>query len=190
MLNNKKQINSKNKNNISSLSFFNLPVLPVDSYLQSSSNVKNLIHLNLIFKDLTSKILVKNFRHHFCSKIYRTSSLLTKYLKKKRSKKKIKTFKNYLFFINHLCKKLKIYPNVMAKKIKGGFMTRSFGITTFMPRGHYLKKKRIKTKQVLLQVKACRRKKKYYSKKNWQFKINMVSSVKKAQKLFYTSRKI
>ena len=133
---------------------------------------------------------MKNFRHHFCSKIYRTSSLLTKYLKKKRLKKKIKTFKNYLFFINNLCKKLKIYPNVVAKKIKGGFMTRSFGITTFMPRSHYLKKKGVKTKQVLLHIKACRRKKKYYSKKNWQFKINMVSSVKKAQKLFYTSRKI
>jgi len=69
-------------------------------------------------------------------------------------------------------------------------MTRSFGINTFMPRSHYLKKRGIRTKQVLLQIKACRRKKKYYSKRNWQFKINMVSSVKKAQKLFYASRKI
>jgi len=190
MLNQKKQNNSKNKNNISSLSFFNLPVLPVDSYLQSNSNAKNLNHLNLVIKDLTSKILVKNFRHHFCSKTYRTSFLLTKYLKKKRLKKKIKTFKNYLFFINNLCKKFKIYPNIVTRKIKGGFMTRSFGINTFMPRSHYLKKRGIRTKQVLLQIKACRRKKKYYSKRNWQFKINMVSSVKKAQKLFYASRKI
>lgn len=187
MLNKKKQISSKNKNNIFSLSFFNLPVLPIDSYLQSNANAKNLNHLNLIVKDLTSKTSVKNFRHHFCSKIYRTSSLLTKYLKKKRFKKKIKTFKDYLFFINNLCRKLKVYPNVVTKKIKGGFMTRSFGINTFMPRSHYLKKKGIRTKQVLLQIKACRRKKKYYSKKNWQFKINLVSSVKG---VLYASSKI
>lgn len=185
MLNKKKQIiPNNNNNNISSPSFFNLPFLPIDSYLQTNVNVKNLSDLNLIFKDLNP---TKNFRYHFRSKIYRTSSLLSKYSKKRKLRKKVKTFKNYLLFINNLGTNLKIYPNVVTKKIKGGFMARSFGINTFMPQSHFLKYKGVGRKQVLLQIKACRRKKKYYSKKNWQFKINLVSSVKG---VLYASSKI
>jgi hypothetical protein len=181
MLNKKKQISLKIKNNIFIPSFFNLPSLPVDSYLQANSNPKNLNYLNLIFKDLNSKVVTNNFRYNFSSEIYRTSFLLTKYTRKKSLETKFKKFKKYLLFINNLYKNSKKYPIAVVRRIKGGFMTRSFGINTFMPRSHFLKKKKGGTKQVLLQIKAWRRKKKYFSKKNWKFKINMVSSAKNAK---------
>jgi hypothetical protein len=189
MLNKKKQISLKIKNNISTPSFFSLPFLPVDSYLQANSNPKNLDYLNLIFKDLNSKVITNNFRYNFCSKSYRTSFLFTKYARKKPEETKFKKFKKYLLFLNNLYKSSKKYPLTVAKQIKGGFMTRSFGINTFMPRSHYLKKKKGGTKQVLLQIKAWRRKKKNYSKKNWKFKINMVSSAKNAKNLSFASSK-
>jgi hypothetical protein len=189
MLNQKKQINLKIKNNISTPSFFNLPFLPVDSYLQANSNIKNLDYLNLVFKDLNSKKVTNTFRYNFSSKIYRTSFLLTKYARKKSMETKIKKFKKYLLFINDLYKTSKKYPIAVVKQIKGGFMTRSFGINTFMPRSHYLNKKKGGTKQILLQVKAWRRKKKFYSKKNWKFNINLVSSAKNAKKLAFAPNK-
>jgi ribosomal protein S1 len=157
--------------------------------LQSNSKTKNLDYLNLISKDLNAKNLVKIFRFSFSSKTHRTSSLLKEHTKAKNLKTKTETFKNYLLFIHNLYKNSKRYPMAIVKKIKGGFMVRSLGINTFMPRSHRLKKKNAKTQQILLQFKAWRRKKKYHSKKNWKFKVNLVSSMKKAQKSLFESSK-
>jgi hypothetical protein len=189
MLNKKKQINLKTTNTVSTPSFFNLPFLPADSFLQANSNIKNLDPLNLVFKGSNSKNEANNFRYSFGLKVYRTSFLFTKYARKNFLDTKIKKFKKYLFFINSLYKNSKKYPISVMKKIKGGFMARSFGINTFMPRSHFLKKKGGGTKQILLQVKAWRRKKKYFSKKNWNFNINMVSSAKNAKKSVFTPTK-
>lgn len=189
MLNKKKQISLKIKNNISTPSFFNLPFLPVDSYLQANSNPKSLNYLNLILKDLNSKSVTNNFRYTFSSKRHRTSFFLTKYARKTSLETQFKKFKKYLLFVNTLYKSLKKYPLAVSKKIKGGFMTRSLGINTFMPRSHFFKKKKGGTKQILLQIKAWRRKKKYSSKKNWKFNINLVSSAKNARNLAFTPSK-
>lgn len=190
MLNKKKQINFQAKKNTSIPSFFNLPFLPVNSYLQANSSVQNLNDLNLVSKDLNAKTATNNFRYNFSSKTYRTSFLFSKYKRAKFFESKITNFKKYLLFIDGLYKNSKKYPIAITKKIKGGFMARSFGINTFMPQSHFLNKKKGGTKQILLQVKAWRRKKKYCSKKNWKFNINLVSSAKNAKKLAFSSAKI
>jgi hypothetical protein len=179
MLNKKKQIDLEIKNNISIPLFFNLPLLPSNSYLQANSNSKNLDHLNLIVNCSKSKRLINNLRFCFSSKIYRTFSLVIKYTRKKNLK--ITKFKKYLIFLNKLHKISKRYPFAVAKRIKGGFTARCLGIQTFMPSSHYLKKKGGGMAQILIQTKALRRKKKYFSKKNWKFLINLVSSARYAK---------
>jgi hypothetical protein len=176
MLNKKKQIITEIKKN-QTPSFFNLPVLPVNSYLQTNSNVRTLEDLNLTFHDAKAEILLNNCRFSFSSKIYRTTSLLTKYTRKKVLNNK--DLKKSLLFFNKLYVSSKKYPLFFIKQIKGGFMTRSLGIQTFMPRSHRLTKKEANNKQILLRIKALQRKKKYSSKTF--LKINMVSSAKNAK---------
>ena len=174
MLNKKKQITLKSEIKNINPFFFDLPVLPVNSYLQTNSSDRKLKDLKLVFNDSKSEILLNNFRFSFNSKSYRASILLSKYTRKGIINNK--NFKSFLLFFNKLYKNLKKYPLFFVKQIKGGFMTRSLGIQTFMPRSHSLIKKKNITHQILIRIKAFRRNKKYSSKKI--LKINMVSSAK------------
>lgn len=173
MLNEIKKI-SKIEKRTTIPTFFDLPKLPSDSYLQSNSKRTTLNYLNLVLNDFsTTRIRGENYRFNFVSQKFGNYLLLKTYLKK--NLKKTLKFKEYLFFINNLFWQKKRYPFLLIKKVKGGFTTTSLGINAFMPRSH-----RVSSgdhKQFLLGFKAYYPKKKRFSSKR-RIKLNLVVSSK------------
>jgi hypothetical protein len=148
--------------------FLNLPTLPQDSYLQLNSKKNSLEYFNFAY--LLDSASNKNFRFLFSAKTLRTSLLLKIYARK--LKKSAIVLKKYLHVAFHLLKTSKKYPFFKLKKIKGGLMTTSFGINTFVPKSHRSKVK--DSNQVLIGFKMRSRKKKFSFKR--VVKLNMVSS--------------
>jgi|TARA_B110001469_G_C9647439_1_gene328038 hypothetical protein len=176
MLNKIKKI-SKFEKRTSTPTFFDLPKLPLDSYLQSNSKLDKLNALNLVLNESSpTKVKNENHRFSFSSQKFRNYLLLKTYFKKNLQQST--KFKEYLLFTSYLFQNRNRYPLSSLKRVKGGFMSTSLGINAFMPRSHRVSSG--DRKQFLLGFKAFSKKKRFSAKRS--LKINLVTSSKLPRK--------
>lgn len=178
MLNHKKQIHlGKQKTGLNSFLFFNLPILPSNSFLQSSAPKNVLSELNVVSTVTKQELSSKNFRFSSSLKDFRSYRLVTRH--KKQILRKKDKLKDSVIFINRLFKKQKQSSFFFIKHVKGGFMATSTCLTSFMPKSLGMFAKKAVKKQYLLNVKISKKKShKFRFSSKFNFKINLVSSPK------------
>ena len=101
-----------------------------------------------------------------------------KYLSDQQINKLIRKekLKSSAIFVNYLFKKQKWYSFFLLKQVKGGFMTTSSGLTSFMPKSLGAFAQKGGEKQYLLSFKIFKKSQRFSSKSN--AKINLVTSSK------------
>jgi hypothetical protein len=175
MLNIKKQIHlGKQESVIKNFLFFNLPILPSNSFMQSNTPQNVLNDLNVVSAVTKSELSSKNFRFSPSLKDFRSYRLVKKY--KKQTIRRKDKLKNSAIFINQLFRKQKRYSFFFIKQVKGGFMTTSSGLTSFMPKSLGMFAQKAGKKQYLLSFKILKNSQRFSSK--CKFKFNLVSSSK------------
>jgi hypothetical protein len=175
MLNKKKQIQfGKQKIEQQNSLFFNLPLLPSTSFIQSNTPQNALNDLNVVSTITKAELSCKNFRFSSSLKDLRSYRLAKKHQKQiVRRKEKLKSS---AIFVNYLFKKQKWYSFFLLKQVKGGFMTTSSGLTSFMPKSLGAFAQKGGEKQYLLSFKIFKKSQRFSSKSN--AKINLVTSSK------------
>jgi|TARA_B100000282_G_scaffold214702_1_gene158830 hypothetical protein len=171
MLNKKKKIIDttpliKDKNQ----SFLDLPILPKNVIINPFLSYKVSKKLPFVFqksnnKNLTFVFSGKKYRDQYFFQLYKKDiiDLHDSYTKK-------------VVILNKIFKAKKTFKSFLLKTVRGGFMTTSVGLISFVPKSLKSKLPKHKNYQKIIQFKLFRNNKNFSFKQN--FKINIVSSLK------------
>jgi hypothetical protein len=183
MLNTFKQIKIfANNTKIHESSMLNLPEIPRNSYLQIpdlSTNHLVIDDLKLVLKKTKQEYLTSNSRFEFSSKMFKSFFLFQAFSRK--IKKQNTLFAPKFLFLNKVFRHGVIYPCFSMRRLKGHFITTSFGFNSFLSKKYVILNKLPTKNQFLLNFRVIIKNKKKSLKKN--FKLNLTTFSKRKIKV-------
>jgi len=170
MLNKQKKIidvDFKTSNN--KQSFFKIPSLSKNLFLQSNSTDKKTTVLPFVFQKTSN-----NVSFSFSEKTYRTNYFFSPYMKSNYYSKK--SYKANLIFLHKIFKQKKSSKFFSLKNVRGGLMITSLGLISFVPKSLVSKSTNKNKFQTIVNFKLLKKRHNFSFKQD--LKINLVSSLK------------
>ena len=152
-------------------SFFKLPSLSKNLFLQHNFNSKKTKFLPFVFQKMDHN----NVSFTFSDKTYRTNYYFSSYIKNNNYSKK--PYKKNILFLNKVFKQKKKSKFLSLKTVRGGLMITSLGLISFVPKSLASKQRNNDQFQTIVNFKLIKKKHNFSFKQD--LKINLVSSLKK-----------